>query len=96
MTNKGLTFRRTVRTAAGSMSDDVLISPFVARVSIGDDCANALYTPNHTPVITNAIERIDLALDNPRGHPDLNTRMRRDRQNLARLRRELTTAEDDD
>lgn len=39
-------------------------------------------------VITNAIERIDLALDNPRGHPDLNDRMRRDRQNLARLRRE--------
>ncbi|MEO5665921.1 MAG: hypothetical protein ABIR39_21840 [Nocardioides sp.] len=63
---------------------------------IGDDCANALFTPNHTPVITNAIERIDLALDNPRGHPDLNTRMRRDRQNLARLRRELTPAEDDD
>lgn len=63
---------------------------------IGDDCANALFTPNHTPVITNAIERIDLALDNPRGHPDLITRVRRDRQNLARLRRELTTAEDDD
>ncbi|BFU42633.1 fibronectin type III domain-containing protein [Krasilnikovia sp. MM14-A1004] len=35
MTNKGLTFRLTVTTAAGSKSDDVLITPTVDRVTIG-------------------------------------------------------------
>jgi hypothetical protein len=35
MTNKGLTFRLTVTTAAGSKSDTVLITPTVDRVSIG-------------------------------------------------------------
>jgi len=34
MTNKGLTFRLTVTTAAGSTSDDVLITPAVDRVAI--------------------------------------------------------------
>ncbi|MEV4642036.1 fibronectin type III domain-containing protein [Actinoplanes sp. NPDC049548] len=35
MTNNGLTFRLTVTTAAGSKSDDVLVTPAVDRVSIG-------------------------------------------------------------
>jgi hypothetical protein len=35
MTNKGLTFRLTVTTAAGSKTDDVLITPSVDRVTIG-------------------------------------------------------------
>lgn len=63
---------------------------------IGSDCANALFGPAHLPVITNAIDRIDLALDNPRGNKDLQASMGRNRQNLARLRRELTSTKDDD
>jgi hypothetical protein len=35
MTNKGLTFRLTVTTAAGTTSDTVLVTPTVDRVSIG-------------------------------------------------------------
>jgi hypothetical protein len=35
MTNRGLTFRLTVTTAAGSKTDDVLVTPTVDRVSIG-------------------------------------------------------------
>ena len=35
MTNRGLTFRLTVTTAAGSKSDTVLITPTVDRVTIG-------------------------------------------------------------
>ncbi|NMO54613.1 hypothetical protein HH310_25940 [Actinoplanes sp. TBRC 11911] len=35
MTNKGLTFRLTVTSPAGSKSDDVLVTPAVDRVTIG-------------------------------------------------------------
>ncbi|WP_133119229.1 hypothetical protein, partial [Mycolicibacterium brumae] len=35
-------------------------------------------------------------LDQQRGHPALIEQMRRDRANLARIRRELTTADDPD
>ena len=35
MTNKGLTFRLTVTTAAGAKSDDVLVTPTVDQVTIG-------------------------------------------------------------
>lgn len=63
---------------------------------IGDDCANALFRPVHVPLITNTIERIDDVLNGSRGNPDLLDSMRRNRANLARLRRELTTTEDTD
>jgi hypothetical protein len=35
MTNKGLTFRLTVTTAAGSKTDTVLITPAVDEISVG-------------------------------------------------------------
>ncbi|MGA9147951.1 MAG: hypothetical protein WBZ04_10360, partial [Candidatus Nanopelagicales bacterium] len=60
---------------------------------IGEDCANSLYRPVHAPLIANAIERIDNVLNGLRGNPDLLDSMRRNRANLARLRRELTTPE---
>ena len=47
-------------------------------------------------MIASAIDRIDTYLDQQRGHPALIEQMRRDRANLARIRRELTTADDPD
>jgi hypothetical protein len=61
---------------------------------IGEECANALYRPVHLPVITNAIERIDRVLDNPRGHPELRESMQRTRAGLSRIQRQLVEQED--
>ncbi|MDV3126663.1 hypothetical protein M1247_17210 [Mycobacterium sp. 21AC1] len=66
------------------------------HVCVGVDCTNALLRPAHIGVIASAIDRIDTYLDQQRGHPALIEQMRRDRANLARIRRELTTAEDPD
>lgn len=66
------------------------------HVCIGVDCTNALLRPAHIGVIASAIDRIDTYLDQQRGHPALIEQMRRDRANLARIRRELTTADDPD
>lgn len=64
------------------------------HVCVGVDCTNALLRPAHVGVIASAIDRIDTYLDQQRGHPALVDQMRRDRANLARIRRELTTADD--
>lgn len=66
------------------------------HVCVGVDCTNALLRPAHIGVIASAIDRIDTYLDEQRGHPALIEQMRRDRANLARIRRELTTAGDTD
>jgi len=66
------------------------------HVCVGVDCTNALLRPAHIGVIASAIDRIDSYLDQQRGHPALIEQMRRDRANLARIRRELTTADDPD
>ncbi|RFZ14334.1 hypothetical protein VIMS_02682 [Mycobacterium marinum] len=66
------------------------------HVCVGVDCTNALLRPAHVGVIASAIDRIDTYLDQRRGHPALIEQMRRDRANLARIRRELTTADDPD
>lgn len=66
------------------------------HVCVGVDCTNALLRPAHVGVVTSAIDRIDTYLDQQRGHPALIGQMRRDRANLARIRRELTTADDSD
>lgn len=66
------------------------------HVCVGVDCTNALLRPAHVAVIASAIDRIDSYLDHQRGHPALIEQMRRDRANLARIRRELTTAGDPD
>ncbi|WP_435278788.1 hypothetical protein [Rhodococcus yananensis] len=63
------------------------------HVCVGVDCTNALLRPEHVGVITGAIERIDAYLDQQRGHPMLVEQMRRDRANLARVRRELTSVD---
>ncbi|WP_373234919.1 hypothetical protein [Mycobacterium marinum] len=64
------------------------------HVCVGVDCTNALLRPAHVGVIASAIDRIDTYLDQQRGHPALVEQMRRDRANLARIRRELTVAAD--
>jgi hypothetical protein len=64
-------------------------------VCVGIDCTNALLRPEHIGVIAGAIDRIDTYLDQQRGHPALIEQMRRDRANLARIRRELTVTVDD-
>lgn len=66
------------------------------HVCIGIDCTNALLRPAHLGVITSAIDRIDTYLDQQHGHPALIEQMRRDRANLVRIRRELTTADEPD
>jgi len=66
------------------------------HVCVGVDCTNALLRPAHVGVIASALDRIDTYLDQQRGHPALIEQMRRDRANLARIRRELTTADPDD
>lgn len=66
------------------------------HICVGVDCTNALLRPAHLGVITGAIDRIDTYLDQQRGHPALIEQMRRDRVNLARIRRELTTTDLDD
>ncbi|OKH81838.1 hypothetical protein EB75_14295 [Mycobacterium sp. ST-F2] len=66
------------------------------HVCVGIDCTNALLRPAHVGVIASAIDRIDSYLDQQRGHPALVEQMRRDRANLARIRRELTAANDPD
>ncbi|MEC4845571.1 hypothetical protein R2361_26930 [Mycobacteroides chelonae] len=66
------------------------------HVCVGVDCTNALLRSAHVGVIASAIDRIDTYLDQQRGHPALIEQMRRDRANLARIRRELTTADDPD
>ncbi|OHU01587.1 hypothetical protein BKG61_08755 [Mycobacterium syngnathidarum] len=66
------------------------------HVCVGVDCTNALLRPAHIGVIVSAIARIDTYLDQQRGHPALIEQMRRDRANLARIRRELTTTENPD
>lgn len=66
------------------------------HVCVGVDCTNALLRPAHIGVIASAIDRIDTYLDEQCGHPALIEQMRRDRANLARIRRELTTAGDTD
>lgn len=66
------------------------------HVCVGVDCTNALLSPAHVGVITSAIDRIDSYLNEQRGHPALLEQMRRDRANLARIRRELTTPDDSD
>jgi hypothetical protein len=65
------------------------------HVCVGIDCTNALLRPAHISVIAGAIDRIDSFLDQQRGHPSLIEQMRRDRANLARIRRELTATADD-
>lgn len=64
------------------------------HVCVGVDCTNALLRPAHVGVIASAIDRIDTYLDQQRGHPALIEQMRRDRANLARIRRELTATAD--
>lgn len=64
------------------------------HVCVGVDCTNALLRPAHVGVIASAIDRIDSYLDQQRGHPALIEQMRRDRANLARIRRELTGTDD--
>lgn len=66
------------------------------HVCVGVDCTNALLRPAHVGVITSAIDRIDTYLDEQRGHPALIEQMRRDRANLARIRRELMAADNPD
>lgn len=65
------------------------------HVCVGVDCTNALLRSAHVGVIASAINRIDTYLDRQRSHPALVEQTRRDRANLARLRRELTVAADD-
>ncbi|WP_210438469.1 hypothetical protein [Nocardioides xinjiangensis] len=65
------------------------------HVCVGLDCTNALARPVHLGVVVDALDRIDAYLDEDRGHPDLIERMRRDRANLARIRRDLTEADTD-
>lgn len=65
------------------------------HVCVGLDCTNALARPVHLGVVVDALDRIDAYLDEDRGHPDLIERMRRDRANLARIRRDLTVADTD-
>lgn len=64
------------------------------HVCVGVDCSNALLRPAHVGVIASTIDRIDTYLDQHRGHPALIEQMRRDRTNLARIRRELTVTAD--
>lgn len=66
------------------------------HVCIGIDCTNALLRPVHVGVVVDALDRIDAYLEHEHGHPALIERMRRDRANLARIRRDLTTADNDD
>lgn len=61
---------------------------------IGDDCLNALFRRPHLPIIEDNIARIDQALDDNRGNPDLLDSMRRNRESLARTRRQLLTEDD--
>jgi hypothetical protein len=65
------------------------------HVCVGLDCTNALARPVHLGVVVDALDRIDAYLNEDRGHPDLIERMRRDRANLARIRRDLTGADTD-
>lgn len=61
------------------------------HVCIGLDCSNALATEVHVPVFRDAVARIDAYLERERGNDDLRERMQRDRANLVRVVRELTT-----
>lgn len=63
------------------------------HICIGFDCTNSLARPAHLGVITNALDRIDGYLNQDQGHPALVERMQRDRSNLARIRRDLRTAD---
>lgn len=67
-----------------------------SHICVGLDCTNALVRAVHLPIVQNAVERIDAFLDQDRGNPDLIERMRRDRANLVRTRRELADPTQDD
>ncbi|MCW2132712.1 hypothetical protein [Arthrobacter sp. VKM Ac-2550] len=59
------------------------------HICVGLDCANALLTQAHTPVLHNGINRIDAYLDRERKDEAMAQRMRRDRANLIRTLRDL-------